>query len=140
MMESTAALKDALGTCSLDRLRSLYREVRSLVKATLVTDADMDTDCVAARKKMEVHLLEDLIVERLNPTYRLKIFKRIKSMGGMMITCVEGKGANAFVYTCGLTAVGGKELLMQNVHRSMTSQFSFNYMFKRHNEGQPSTR
>jgi hypothetical protein len=143
--DNTAALQDALATCSFDRLRTLYRDVGKLVKMTLgltpkqlVTETEMDADCDAARKKMEAHL-GALTVKQLNKTYRKKIHRQIKSMGGMKIIGVDGKGAKAFAYTCGFTEVGGKELLLQNVHRSTTKHVGrmLNYLHQRHNGGHP---
>lgn len=147
---STATLKEALlATCSLIRLRTLYLDCGQLFKVagqqkhTLVTDADMEEDCHAARSKMEVRLLGAFMVEQVKKKYR-----KMKSVGGMrvILTEVAGKGggnhgiSQAFVYTCGFAEVGGKELvLLQNVHRSMTNNVAdlFNHLYKEHNEGHP---
>jgi hypothetical protein len=88
---------------------------------------------------MEVQLLEAFTVEQLNKHCRKKALRQMKSVGGMITTAVDGKGDGAFAYTCGFTQVGGKELLLQNVHRSMTNVVAslFKFLYKRHNDGHP---
>jgi hypothetical protein len=100
---STATLKEALATCSLICLRTLYLDCGQLFKVagqqqkhTLVTDADMEEDCHAARSKMEVHLvlLGAFMVEQVNKKYRKILLREMKSVGGMRVTLTEvaGKG------------------------------------------------
>lgn len=144
--ESTARLKYALGACSFDRLYALYREVWQMVKLvsageTRITDADLDTDRDMARSRMEEQLGK-IPVDPFGAGYRKKIERQLISMGGIKICTVSGKGkGKSFLYTCGFTAVGGKELLFQNVHRSMVSdgqvEQMFNFMYKRHVDGHP---
>lgn len=149
--ESTATLKHSLARCSFDRLRTMYRDAGKLLKETLrissralVTDAEMDSDRDAARKKMEAHL-GALPVERRIKKYRKKLFRQMELMGGMHVLFSEGRGggdhgvSQTFAYSYGFTAVGGKEILLQNVHRSMDKIIShvFNCLYKRHNDGHP---
>eukprot|EP00978_Attheya_sp_CCMP212_P012762 scaffold31898_cov47-Attheya_sp.AAC.2 len=99
-------------------------------KARRVKDAAMDADRVTTRAIME---------RQLGP-----LSNQLRSMGGMKVTPVLGDGKLrlcAFAYTCGFTAVGGRELLIRNVHRSMVSPSIvgrlFNFLYKRHNDGHP---
>ena len=146
---SMDAYKQVLATCSPERLRAFYLDNKQMVKeglrmkrlpTRLVTDADIEKDPQAARRKMEVHL-GGWAVEKLPQTFRKKLMLQLKGMGGVKITAVEGKGMKAFVYTTGFTAIGGKELLLQNVHRSMFNGMNvahiFNWLFQRHKEGHP---
>jgi hypothetical protein len=145
--ESTAELKYALKTCSFDQLRSVYLELWPMIeilskKARRVTDAAMDTNR-AARAIIE-RQLGALPVEPFAPIYRTQVTNELESLGGMKITTCSGNETQrlaSFAYTCGFTAVGGKELLIQNVHRSMITPgvigSTFNFLFKRHNDGHP---
>jgi hypothetical protein len=62
-------------------------------------------------------------------------------MGGMKIINVGGGHGkkSGFIYTVGFSSLaGGKELLLQDVHRSMSGSNinrTFNWMFSRHKEG-----
>lgn len=137
----TIVLRRALKNCSFDRLRRLYHENRTIITLVankkLVTESDMDKNSGRVRKKMEAHLLEALATERLNSQYTSQKLQHLKGMGGMQIAAVEGKGATSFVYTCGFTELRGKELLLQNVHRSMLDKGAeqFNYFYQRLKKG-----
>eukprot|EP00978_Attheya_sp_CCMP212_P043656 scaffold288635_cov60-Attheya_sp.AAC.4 len=147
-VESLAELKYALRTCSFDRLRAIYLDLWPMIKhqpkkERRVTDAAMDADPVTTRAIMEVQLGALPVAER-PLTYRNQIKNQLQSMGGMKITACSGEGKErlcAFAYTCGFTGVGGRELLLQNVHRSMLSPSIvgslFNYLYKQHNDGHP---
>lgn len=151
-MTSTAAFQDALQNCSFVRLRTIYTDIMekmvtamgsSRTQHSIVTDEAADADPDGARRAMEEQLLRVCPVEAYSSTYRKKLTKQIRSMGGVKITLVESKAKRgnpaSFVYTCGFTAVGGRELLVQGVHRSSLKIHAdlMNYMFKRHKAGHP---
>eukprot|EP00550_Attheya_septentrionalis_P011587 CAMPEP_0198305492 /NCGR_PEP_ID=MMETSP1449-20131203/57936_1 /TAXON_ID=420275 /ORGANISM="Attheya septentrionalis, Strain CCMP2084" /LENGTH=247 /DNA_ID=CAMNT_0044008027 /DNA_START=438 /DNA_END=1179 /DNA_ORIENTATION=- len=103
----------------------------------------MDADPVTTRAIMEVQV-GAISVEPFPLMCRNQIKNQLRSIGGMKIITVSGDGKLrlcVFAYTCGFTAVGGRELLLQNVHRSMLSPSIvgdlFNYLYKRHNDCHP---
>eukprot|EP00978_Attheya_sp_CCMP212_P034447 scaffold144201_cov55-Attheya_sp.AAC.2 len=95
---------------------------------------------------MEVQLgaLSVAVAEPYSIMFRNQIKNQLRSMGGMNITLAPRDGNPRLcssAYTCGFTAVGGKELLIQNVHRSMVTPILvfgvFNCLYKHHNECHP---
>eukprot|EP00978_Attheya_sp_CCMP212_P000753 scaffold1522_cov39-Attheya_sp.AAC.1 len=103
----------------------------------------MDADCVTTRAMIESQL-GALSVEPFPLMCRNQINNELKSMGGMNIIGCAGEGKERLpscAYTCGFTDVGGKELIIQNVHRSIVSkrhvQHLFLFLYKRHNDGHP---
>eukprot|EP00978_Attheya_sp_CCMP212_P047704 scaffold422998_cov63-Attheya_sp.AAC.2 len=149
--ESTADFKYALRTCSFDRLRAFYLDLWPMVEvmsqeARRVTDAAMNADRVTTRAIIERQLGAISVAEPFPLLFRNQIENQLRSMGGIKISTVLGTGdveqrLCGFAYTIGFTAVGGKELLIQNVHRSVISPSIigplFNWLYKRHNEGHP---
>eukprot|EP00978_Attheya_sp_CCMP212_P004805 scaffold10586_cov46-Attheya_sp.AAC.3 len=114
-------------------------------KERRVTDAAMDDDRVTTRAIIERQLGALPVTEPFPLVYRNQIKNELRSMGGMKITACSGEGKerlSSYAYTCGFTAVGGKELLIQNVHRSVISPSivtisTFNFLYQRHNDGHP---
>lgn len=142
-MTNTSDFRDALQKCSLVELRTKYLEVMQATKTiATVTNEDVDANPDRSRHTMEEQLIKVLPVEPLSKSYRKKLTRQIKSMGGVKVTSVESKakrGASSFLYTCGFTDVGGKELLIEGVHRSSNKSHAalVNYMYRRHKEGHP---
>eukprot|EP00978_Attheya_sp_CCMP212_P004804 scaffold10586_cov46-Attheya_sp.AAC.2 len=147
--ESTAELKNALRKCSFDRIRAIYPymwpmiEILSKQKERRITDTAMDDDPVTTRAIIESQLISLSGIEPYPPMLRNQIKNQIRSMGGIKISIAKNVEQRlcAYASTCGFTAVGGKELLIQNVHRSVISISIigplFYRLYDRHTEGHP---
>jgi len=148
-VRSIKLLKEALEAISFDRLCVVYKEVLPLLQqqiararsSRLVTDADLKQDPDGARQTMEAQIVSFLPAGPFNKTYETTALQELKSMGGIKILCVTGrKKSESFAYTCGFASVGGKELFLRKVHRSMLDKeihYLFNMLYKDHNEGKP---
>jgi hypothetical protein len=106
----------------------------------IVTKSNLQND-EARRPTMEEHL-GLLPVEPLKQTFQMQLLQEMRSMGNVRITFVEARGKTrlSFAYSCSFTAVGGAELVVQGLHRSMSDsriQGIINYLFTRHQEGHP---
>lgn len=146
--KSTSEYHEALKACSFGRLCALYKDLRAqdddkalrmLLQLSstnkFVSEADMKNGCDnSVRRTMEEHL-RALPVEPMAKPLRKKVAQQLQAMGGMKITFT-----GSFMYTCGFTSVGGKELIIQNMHESMGGSNLakiINLLYKDHMEGKP---
>jgi hypothetical protein len=122
-----AVLREALRECSVARIAAVCLEQEGV--GFRVPDPRAD------RAAAEGELARILAVERLNGSYRAKLMRQIRGMGGVKITFCAGKGAKrfqSFAYTTGFTVAGGKELLIQDQHRAGIQPSVLNRMFHWH--------
>ena len=140
---STKMLDEALDASSRERLRELYKDpVSPLLTAmgspSLVTDADVQRDPQAAHRTMKSQIKTLPLGPIINKSYQTIMVQQLKSMGGLKNTFVQGK--YSFYYSCGFTSVGGKELFIQDLHKSMGKSYvyeMFNFLYQRHQQGHP---
>ena len=143
-LRSNNLLREALEACALDRLYSFYKEVMPVLLSVekLVTKADMEQDPEQARQTMQAQVMQQVPVGPYNQKYQRVVIKEIEKHGrGINITFVAGRGKQpSYAFTCGFGLVGGKELILQNIHRSLlNSEIGniFNFFYQRHKDGHP---
>ena len=146
-LRSNNLLREALEACTLDRMYSFYKEVMPLLELflsveKLVTKADMEQDPEQARQTMQAQVMQHVPIGPCNQKYQRVFNKEIEKHGrGINVTFVEGRGKErSCAYTCGFGLVGGKELILQNIHRSMLNSEIcnlFNFLYQRHKDGHP---
>lgn len=142
------ALGQALAECPWDELRFIYQEhllVWKLSKPHLIPVSEEEltsNNPKLARAKVEEQLYQNMALGPVSAPTRRSIVQHLESLGGgMKITFMAGAGKTSYFYTVGFASVGGKELMMKDIHKSLFHssmvQHGFKRAYERHKEGYP---
>jgi hypothetical protein len=116
---SLKLLHDTVKGLSLHDLREFHTELTSHFQILgMLKTYDLSSN-MDERKNLEEKIM-NLPVGPFGGGYQELALKELKRRGGIKVVAIPN-GRKSFAYTVGFTNIGGKELLLQKIHRSMVS-------------------